>query len=150
MSKSNTHENEYLKLIFQNIPIAGIGDANGLPASAGAGNLYIRLYTSATIVDDANVGTECAYGGYVAKGVAVARGTTYWTVTANSASNAAVIAFPTCTSGGETIRYFAIWKNNTSASESDRTHWGQLNADKTIAINDPAEFAVGALVVNED
>ena len=36
MSKSNTHENDYLKLIFNNVTMTLVGDAAGILASAAA------------------------------------------------------------------------------------------------------------------
>ena len=55
MSKSNSFENQILLHIFNNTAITDIGDALGLPASATAGNLYIRLYTDAVVVDDSTI-----------------------------------------------------------------------------------------------
>ena len=150
MSKSNTFESDYLKLLFQNIGAANIGDATGLLPSGVAGTVYVRLYTSAVAVNDSTIGTETTYGGYVAKGVSVVRSVSGWTVSGNTASNAAVVTFAQCTSGSEILRYFAIWKNNTTALEADRLYWGQLSIDKTISTNDTPEFAIGALIINED
>jgi len=56
MSKSNLHENAYLKLIFQNIAMANIGDSAGIQPSAGSGSLYIALYS--TDPTDTDSGTE--------------------------------------------------------------------------------------------
>ena len=150
MSKSNSFENDFQKHIFQNVAIANVGDASGLPAAATAGNLYVRLYTSAVAVDDATIGTECAYTGYAARGVAVARSSGGWTVTNNAVSNAAAITFGACTGGSETIRYFAIWKNNSSTSDAERLYWGQLTADLAVSAGITPDFAIGALVINED
>ena len=88
MSKSSAFENSLLLLLFNNTAIANIGDASGVPAAATAGNLYIRLYTSAITVDDDTIGTECAYTGYIPFGVAVPRSGAGFTVSANNASNA--------------------------------------------------------------
>ena len=150
MSKSNSFENDFQKHIFQNAAIADIGNAAGLPAAGAAGNLYVRLYTSAVAVDDSTIGTECAYTGYVAKGVAVPRTSGGWTVSANSVSNAAAIPFAACTGGSETIRYFAIWKDNTNTTDAYRLYWGQLTADLAVSSGITPDFAIGALVINED
>lgn len=150
MSKSNSFENQLQLHIFNNSAIAKVGDANGLVASSTAGNVYVRLYTSAATVDDANIGTECAYTGYVAKGVAVARSGSGWTVTNNSVTNAAAITFGACTAGSETVRYFAIWKDNSSSSDAERLFWGQLTADLAVSAGITPEFAAGQLTINED
>jgi len=151
MSKaSDSFENAFLKLLFQNLAITGIGDAAGLLASAAAGNLYLRLCTSAVAVNDATIGTECAYTGYVAKGIAVVRSAVGWTVTNNQAVNAAELVFGACTAGAETIRYVEIWKNNTGATEADRIAWVQLSADFAVAAGMTPRFEAGAIVVTFD
>ena len=150
MSKSNSFENQLLLHIFNNSAIANVGDASGLPASAAPGNLYVRLYTSAVTVDDATIGTECAYTGYVSGGVAVARSGAGWTVSGNNASNTAAITFGACTAGSETVRYFAIWKDNSTGTDSHRLYWGQLTSDLAVSSGITPEFAAGALDVNED
>jgi hypothetical protein len=151
MSKaSDSFENAFLKHLFQNLAIAGIGDAAGLLASAAAGNLYLRLCTSAVAVNDATIGTECAYTGYVAKGIAVVRSAVGWTVTNNQAVNAAELVFGACTAGAETIRYVEIWKNNTGATEADRIAWVQLSADFAVAAGMTPRFEAGAIVITFD
>lgn len=150
MSKSNSFETQLLGHLFNNTAIAKIGDATGLPAATTAGSLYVRLYTSAVVVDDATIGTECAYTGYVAKGVAVARSAGGWTIAGNNASNTAAITFGACTAGSETVRYFAIWKDNVSAVDAERLYWGQLTSDLAVSTGITPEFAIGALDVNED
>lgn len=150
MSKSNSFETTLLQHIFNNVALTDIGDASGLPAAATPGNLYVRLYTSAVVVDDATIGTECAYTGYVALGVAVPRTAGGWTVAGNNASNTAAVTFGACSAGSETVRYFAIWKNNTSTVDADRLYWGQLTSDLAVSAGITPEFAIGALDVNED
>jgi len=150
MSKSSAFENSLLLLLFNNTAIANVGDASGIPAAATAGNLFIRLYTSAIAVDDDTIGTECAYTGYVSFGVAVPRSGAGWTVSTNNASNAAAITFGACTAGSETVRYFAIWKTNVDGTAANRIYWGQLTSDLAVSSGITPEFAIGALDVNED
>ena len=150
MSKSNSFETDLLSHIFTNAAIANVGDGAGLPAAATPGNLYIRLYTSAVTVDDSTIGTECAYTGYVTGGVAVARSGSGWTVAGNNASNAAAITFGACTAGSETVRYFAVFLDNSTNTDSHRLYWGQLTSDLAVSSGITPEFAIGALDVNED
>lgn len=149
-SKSNSFETSLLTLIFNNTNIANIGDATGLRGSTAAGNFYVRLYTSATTVDDSNIGTECAYTGYVARGVAVARTAGGWTISGNNASNTAAVTFGACTAGSETVRYFAIWMDNTNTTDAYRLFWGQLTADLAVSAGITPEFAIGDIDINED
>ena len=46
MSKTNTWENDLLKLVFQNTSASLIGDATGLVGSGVAGSLYVSLHTA--------------------------------------------------------------------------------------------------------
>ena len=45
MSATNAFETDLLKLIFQNVALANVGDASGLQPSSTAGSLYISLHT---------------------------------------------------------------------------------------------------------
>lgn len=116
----------------------------------GGGNLYIRLYTTASTVSDSALGTEATFGGYPTKGLAVVANSTNWVVSANVANNGVVITFPDATSAGETLRYFAIWKNNTSALEADRLYWGQLTEDKAVVTGKAISFLVNSITITEN
>ena len=103
MSKGDTFENDWLKLIFQATAIANIADN---AATSPLTNLYVSLHTA----DPADAGnqttSETAYTSYAR--VAVARTSGGWTVTGNSVSPAANIDFPACTGGTATITHFGI------------------------------------------
>lgn len=111
MSLGNTFENDLLKLIFKATAIANIADD---AASSPLTNLYVTLHTA----DPGEAGTgatsECAYTSYAR--VAVARGAG-WTVTNNSVSPAADIAFPACTGGTETATHFGVTVASSGASK---------------------------------
>lgn len=140
---SNTFRTDILKLLFQNVALAGLGDASGLQPSAAAGNVYIRLCTDATVADSATVGTECVYTGYVAKGIAVARSTGAWDVTANVAKNIAQILYGACTAGTENIKYVEAWKNNTGATLADRISFCEITPFAVSAGKQPKIDAEG-------
>ncbi len=103
MSKGDTFENDWLKLIFQATAIANIADN---AATSPLTNLYVSLHTA----DPADAGNqttnETAYTSYAR--VAVARTSGGWTVTGNSVSPTANIDFPACTGGTATITHFGI------------------------------------------
>ena len=94
MSKSNTFENDLLKLIFNGTAIANLADN---AASSPLGNLYLALHTS----DPGEAGdqstNEVSYTGYAR--VAVARSGAGWVVSGNSVSPAAAIEFGEMTAG---------------------------------------------------
>lgn len=146
MSKSNTFENDLLQLIFNNVDIADVGDASGIQNSATAGSLYIALHTA----DPGEAGTaatsESAYGSYARQ--AVARSGAGWTVTGNEAENAALIQFPECTSGSETITHVSI--TTASSGTSKILYSGALSASRSVSSGIQPQFAAGALVVSED
>lgn len=143
MNASNSFETDFLKLLFQNVAIAGIGDASGLQPSAVAGNLYLRLCTDATSADDATVGTEATYTGYVAKGVAIARSLAKWDVTGNVCSNLEEIIFGDCSAVPQTIKYIELWKNNTGSTLADRIAWKEFSATIDIIVGMTPRFKVG-------
>jgi hypothetical protein len=103
MSKSNTFENDWLKLIFNATAIANLADN---AASSPLTNLYVSLHTA----DPGEAGNqstnEIAYTSYAR--VAVARTSGGWTVTNNSVSPVANIDFPAATGGSGTATYFGV------------------------------------------
>jgi hypothetical protein len=132
---SNTFENEFLKLLFQNIAIPGVGDASGLQPSATPGNFYVRLCTDAAVASDSQIGTECKYTGYVAGGVAVERSASGWTINGSQIVNAADIEFGPCTAGNENIRFVELWRNNTGGTEAERIAWEDLGEGNEIPVS---------------
>ncbi len=146
MSKGNTFENDILQLLFNNVDIADIGDAGGIQNSATAGSLYVALHTG----DPGEAGnattSESAYGSYARQ--AVARSGAGWTVAGNSVSNAALIQFPECTSGSETISHVSI---TTAVSGATKILYsGALSASRSVSSGIQPQFAIGALTVTED
>lgn len=94
MSKSNTFEEDILKLIFNGTAIANIADN---AASAPLTNLFLALHTADPGESGVQTTNEVAYTGYAR--VAVARTAGGWVVTGNSVSPAAAIEFGEMTAG---------------------------------------------------
>lgn len=94
MSKSNTFENDLLKLIFNGTPIPNLADN---ATTAPITNLYVALHTADPGEGGDQSTNEVAYTGYAR--VAVARSATGWVVTGNSVSPAANIEFGEMTGG---------------------------------------------------
>lgn len=108
MSKGNTFENDFVKLIFNGTPIANIADN---AVSSPLTSLYLSLHT-ADIGEAGNQTTsEANYTGY--DRVAVARNSSGFTISNNVVTLVANTEFPVCTGGSSTITHFAI---GTSAS----------------------------------
>jgi hypothetical protein len=141
MSKSNTFENDLLNLIFKNTPIANIGDAGGLLASAVAGNLYKTLHTADPGEAGTAITSECAYLNYAR--VAVVRGAGF-TVTGSSVSPAANVDFPQAGAGAnEVATHFGVV--NTAAGAGKLLYKGIIGgaakpftADTADLITSPA------------
>lgn len=146
MSKGNTFENDLLQLIFNNVDIADIGDAGGLQNSATAGSLYVALHTA----DPGEAGTaatsEASYTSYAR--VAVARTSGGWTVSGNSATNTALIQFPECTGGSNTITHVSI--TTASSGTSKILYSGALSASRSVSSGIQPQFAATSLTVTED
>ena len=112
MSKGNTFENDMLELIFKATAIANIADnASASPLT----NLYVSLHTGDVGETGTQSTNECAYTSYAR--VAVARSGSGWTVTANSVSPAATIAFPAATGGSETATHWAVGVASSGATK---------------------------------
>lgn len=92
MSKSNTFENDWLKLIFNAVAIPLIADNAATTPLTG---LFVSLHTADPGEAGDQTTSETAYTGYLR--VAVARTTAGWTVTANSVSPASEVLFGPCT-----------------------------------------------------
>lgn len=124
MSKSNTFENDSLKLYFNGTPIANIADN---AASAPAANLYVSLHT-ADPGETASLANECAYTGYAR--VAVARNSSGWSISGNVCSPAQNIDFPQCTaSPGSPATHFGVSRTLGGAPD----YIGTLTPNITIA-----------------
>lgn len=112
MSKGNTFENDWLKLIFNATAIANIADnASSSPLT----NLYASLHTADPGEAGDQTTNECAYTSYAR--VAVARTSGGWTVTNNSVSPVANIDFPAATGGSETATHFAVGTASSGAGK---------------------------------
>lgn len=104
MSKGNTFEDDFLKLIFNATAIADLAmDDSTSPATT----LTVALHTA----DPGEAGTqstsEISYTGYAR--VAVARTTGGWTVSSGSVSPVAAITFGQMTAGaGGTVTHFSV------------------------------------------
>lgn len=106
MSKTNSWENGLLLLVFNNTNFANVGDATGLRGSSAAGSFYLSLHTADPGEAGDQTTSEATYTSYAR--VAVARSGAGFTVTGDSVSPAATVAFPAATGGTNTITHFGI------------------------------------------
>ena len=142
MAKSTTTCNNLLKLIFNATAWANIADN---AATSPATNLYLSLHTGDPGVGGTQSTNETTYTNYVR--IAIARTNVGWTVTTNTATNAALAQFAQCGATGATLTYVAIGMLSTGAGII--LYSGALNSSLAVANGIQPQFALGALVVTE-
>lgn len=128
MSKGNTFENDWLKLIFNATPIANIADN---AATSPLTNLIVSLHTADPGEGGDQLTNETAYASYAR--MSVARTSGGWAVTANSVSPVANIDFPECTaSPGAPITHFAVGTAGSGAGKI--LYSGAVSPNITMAV----------------
>jgi hypothetical protein len=143
MSKSNAAENKLLLLLFNATAWADLAEND---ASSPATSLYVSLHTSDPGEAGAMNTNEAAYTNYAR--VAVARTSGGWTVSTNTATNAAEVAFPECGVTGATVTHFGIGLGASGATEL--LYSGALAASRAISAGITPRFLAGEIDVTED
>jgi hypothetical protein len=125
MAKGATFDNDILNLIFNGTSIANLADN---AAASPLAVLYVALHTADPTTAGNQSSNEISYTGY--NRIAVNRNSGGWTVSGNSVSPAATIAFGACTGGSGTASYLSI---GTASSGTGKILWyGALSP--TIAV----------------
>lgn len=96
MSKSNATETALLSYIFTAVN----------PSWHAATELDLHLHTADPGEAGASTTSEATYGGYTL--VTVDRAITDWTVTGDTVTTDALVQFPQCTSGSNTITHLSV------------------------------------------
>lgn len=143
MSKSNSLENALMLLLFNATTFNGIAENDTTSPNT---DLYVSLHTADPGEGGSQTTNECAYGSYAR--VAVARSGSGWTVTNNTATNAALVQFPQCSSGSETATYVGI--GLASTSPGTLLYSGALSASLAISSGIQPQFSAGTLQIQED
>ena len=143
MSKGNTFENDLLKLIFNGTAIANIADNAG---SSPLTNLYVALHTANPDEAGTQETSEISYTGYAR--VAVARSDSGWTVTNNSVSPNAEIAFAEMTGGaGGTATHVSV---GTAASGAGKVlYYGAVSPSISIAEGDTPKITTASTITED-
>lgn len=143
MSKSNALENALLLLVFNATTFDGIAENDTTSPNT---NLYVSLHTG----DPGEAGTqatnEAAYTSYAR--VAVARSGSGWTVSGNTVTNAALVQFPQCTGGSETITHVGVGLG--ASSTTTLLYKGALSSSLAVSSGIQPQFAANALSISED
>jgi hypothetical protein len=144
MSKSNTFESDWLKIIFNATAMANMADN---AATSPLTNLFVSLCTADPGEAGDQTTNEIAYTGYAR--VSVIRTSAGWTISGTTqVANAAVINFPACTAGAGTATFFAV--GTLTSGVGKLLYSGALTASLAISAGITPSFAIGALVVTED
>ncbi len=136
MSKGNTAENDVVAKLFNNTAITW--DANT--------DLYVSLHTGDPGEAGNQTTSEATYTPYARQ--TVARSGAGWTVSGNQASNTALIQFPQCSSGSDTLTYVVI--GTATSGTGQILYSGALSASLAVSAGIQPQFAIAALTVTED
>lgn len=131
MSIGNTTENDLNLLIFNGTALSW--DANT--------DLYLALHTADPGEAGNQTSSEATYTSYAR--VAVARSGSGFTVTGNTAVNAALAQFPQCTGSSNTITYVSI--GTASSGTGQIIASGALSSSLSVSTGIQPQFAAGAL-----
>lgn len=142
MAKSTATCNSILALIFNATAWADIAQNDG---SGPLTDLYLSLHTADPGVGNSQLTNETAYTNYVR--IAVARTAGGWTVSTNTAVNAALAQFAQCGVTGATVTHVAI--GTASSGAGNVLYAGALNSNLVVATNIQPQFNATALTVTE-
>lgn len=136
MSKGNTTENDILAYIFNATAFSWNGNTN----------LYVALHTADPGEAGSQTTNEANYTSYAR--VTVGRNSGGWTVSGNTATNTALVQFPQCTGGSNTITHVSV---GTAASGAGQILYsGALTASLSVSSGIQPQFAATALSLTED
>jgi hypothetical protein len=143
VSKGNTFENDLLLLIFNGTAIADLAEND---TSSPLANLYLSLHTGDPGEAGDQTTSEATYTSYAR--VAVVRSGVGWTVSGNTVSNAALVQFPQCSGGSNTITHVGV--GTVSSGAGKLLYKGALSASLAVSSGIQPQFAASALDISED
>lgn len=139
MAFSTTFRSSIASLIFTATAIANIADN---AASSPITNIYISLHESDPVSGNQTTG-EGNYTSYAR--VAVARTTSGWTDTAGVVTNDALITFPACTGGSDTITH--VGTGTASSGTGVLIVPGSTTASLAVSSGITPQFAISGLTI---
>lgn len=145
MSKSNTWENDLLKLLFNNTAASLIGDASGLQPSGAAGNLYASLHTADPGEAGDQTTNEVAYTSYAR--AAIPRSAGGFTVSGNQVTLTSNVDFPAGTGGSGTATHFGIGTSSSGAGKL--LYSGALNISLTLGNGITPRLGTGTTITED-
>lgn len=147
MPKSTAMGNELLKLVFNNVLMAGIGDAGSDTPSPAVGSFWVSLHTSDPGAAGNQNTNETAYNGYGR--VAVVRDASGFTVIDNSVRFTSPVNFGTCQdSPGSALTHFGIGDFRTGSGKL--RYSGTLSPSIVMAMGATPRIDAASGLVTED
>lgn len=143
MSATNAAETAILALIFNATAWADIAEND---TTSPATQFYISLHTNSPGETGDQSANETAYTGYAR--IAVNRNSGGWTVSGNSAVNAAEILFGQCTANPDTLTYVGL--GTASSGTGALLLYNPLNSSLVLAAGAQPKFAPGELSFTAD
>ena len=143
MSKGNTTENDFMKLIFTGV----LPSYFGTLTTSGSTSYYLALHTADPLETGIQTTSEAAYTNY--KRVEIARSDGEWTVSNNQATNTTQLSFPLCGGGSAIVSHVSLGILSFP-SGGQILYSGVLNANRTISDGIQPQFSPGDLIFEED
>lgn len=135
MSKSNTTENDILKMALQGTD----------PAWRASASAYVALHTADPGEAGTAITSEATYTGYAR--VTITKSTA-WTDNGSTFVNSNLIQFPQCSAGSNTLTHFSIVTTTSGAGQV--IYSGILNSPLSVTSGIQPQFGAGDLSVLED
>lgn len=135
MPKSTSTSNDVINAVLRAVD----------PAWRSGATRYISLHTATPGVGGDQTTNEATFGGYAR--VAVTAATGFSAAASGATSNTALIQFPECSSGSNTITFVAIGTASSGAGQI--LYFGALTASRDISSGIQPQFAASALSVTE-
>lgn len=145
MSATNSLETGLLGLIFNGDTITSLADDT---ATSPATSLWVSLHTAAPGETGDQTTSETSYTGYSRQ--ELTRNSSGFTVSGNSATNAAAAEFGICTAlpSAQTLTHFGIGLSETGSGTL--LFYGALNDSIAMQVNFAPLFPAGELSVTAD
>ena len=142
MSKGDTFENDFVKLIFNGTAIANIADN---AATSPLTQLFLSLHTADPGEAGSQTTSEATYTGYARVGVN--RNSGGFSITTNAVTLVANTDFGACTAGTNTITHFAI---GTAASGAGKVLYkGALSPTISVTSGVTPRILSGTIVTED-
>lgn len=115
------------------------------PAWRSGATRYVGLHTATPGAGGDQTTNEATFGAYAR--VAVTAATGFSAASGGATANTALIQFPECTSGSNTVTYVSI--GTASSGAGQLIYFGALTSSRDISTGIQAQFAASALTATE-